>query len=348
MIELGISTFGETTPLQNTNNAVSHDERIRELVREIELADKVGLDVYAIGEHHRKDYAVSSPEIVLAAGAVNTHNIRLSSATTNLSFNDPIRVYQNFATVDALSEGRAEIMAGRASFTEGFDLFGYDLNDYNELFDEKLKMLLKIRENELLEWQGKFTPKVNKKGVYPRAMQDKLPVWVATGGNIESTVKIAGLGLPIMYAIIGGDPLNFKQHVNIYKTVGKREGFGDDVLKVGMHSWGYIAETDEKAVNDYYYPTKFTVDTISKDRVHWKPLTKEQYLYSIHNGAMFVGSPETVAKKIIKVMEELNIDRFLLHLPVGSMPHEDVLNAIRLYGEKVAPMVRDYFKNKQK
>ena len=205
-IELGISTFGETTLLESTGKSISHDQRIRELVEEIELADQVGLDIYAIGEHHREDFAVSAPEIVLAAGAVNTKKIRLSSAVTILSSIDPVRVYQQYATIDALSNGRAEIMAGRGSFVESFPLFGYDLSDYDELFNEKLDMLLEVKKQTSLTWQGKHTQSVDNRPVYPRAVQDDFPVWVATGGHIESTIQIAEKGLPIVYATIGGNP----------------------------------------------------------------------------------------------------------------------------------------------
>ena len=205
-IELGISTFGETTLLESTGKSISHDQRIRELVEEIELADQVGLDIYAIGEHHREDFAVSAPEIVLAAGAVNTKKIRLSSAVTILSSIDPVRVYQQYATIDALSSGRAEIMAGRGSFVESFPLFGYDLSDYDELFNEKLDMLLEVKKQTSLTWQGKHTQSVDNRPVYPRAVQDDFPVWVATGGHIESTIQIAEKGLPIVYATIGGNP----------------------------------------------------------------------------------------------------------------------------------------------
>ena len=205
-IELGISTFGETTLLESTGKSISHDQRIRELVEEIELADQVGLDIYAIGEHHREDFAVSAPEIVLAAGAVNTKKIRLSSAVTILSSIDPVRVYQQYATIDALSNGRAEIMAGRGSFVESFPLFGYDLSDYDELFNEKLDMLLEVKKQTNLTWQGKHTQSVDNRPVYPRAVQDDFPIWVATGGHIESTIQIAEKGLPIVYATIGGNP----------------------------------------------------------------------------------------------------------------------------------------------
>ena len=302
-IELGISTFGETTLLESTGKAISHDQRIRELVEEIELADQVGLDIYAIGEHHREDFAVSAPEIVLAAGAVNTKKIRLSSAVTILSSIDPVRIYQQYATIDALSNGRAEIMAGRGSFVESFPLFGYDLSDYDELFNEKLDMLLEVKKQTNLTWQGKHTQSVDNRPVYPRAVQEDFPVWVATGGHIESTIQIAEKGLPIAYATIGGNPKAFAKLVEVYKEIGARP--------------------------------------------HWSEMTKKQYYASVGpNGAMFVGDPAHVAQKIIRIIEDLQLDRFMLHLPIGSMPHEDVLKAIKLYGEEVAPIVRRYFENK--
>lgn len=347
MIELGISTFGETTELESTGIVIPHDQRIRELVAEIELADQVGLDIYVIGEHHREDFAVSAPEIVLAAGAVNTKNIRLSSAVTVLSSIDPVRVYQQYATIDALSNGRAEIMAGRGSFIESFPLFGYDLADYDELFNEKLDMLLTIKQNTNLKWQGKFTQSVDDRPVYPRAVQKDFPVWIATGGNLDSTIRIAEQGLPIAYATIGGNPKHFAQLVAIYKELGARHGHRPEQLKVAAHSWGWIEEDNESAINHYFYPTKQTVDNIAKGRPHWQEMTKEQYLHSVGpDGAMFVGSPEKVAEKIIAIIEALSLDRFMLHLPIGSMPHEEVMKAIKLYGEEVAPRVRKYFEGK--
>lgn len=348
MVELGISTFGETTPLEKTGKAISHSQRIRDMIEEIELADKVGLDVYAVGEHHREDFAVSAPEIILAAGAVNTKHIKLSSAVTVLSSNDPIRVYQNFATVDALSNGRSEVMVGRGSFIESFPLFGYDLRDYETLFDEKLDMLMAINQDTNLNWQGRHTQTVVNKPVYPRAENDNLSIWVATGGNVASTVKIARKGLPIAYAIIGGNPLGFKRLIDVYKNEGKSLGYSEEQLKVAAHSWGFIAEDNEEAIKKYFHPTKCLVDNISKDRAHWQELTWEQYLANVSiDGAMFVGSPEKVAQKIIYIVENLGLDRFLLHLPVGSMPHEETMKAIELYGTKVAPIVRAYFKDKK-
>ena len=350
MLELGISSFGETTPLEGSQKVISHDERIRNVIEEIELADKLGLDIYAIGEHHRPDFAVSAPEIVLAAGAVNTKHIKLSSATTNISSNDPIRVFQNFSTIDAISNGRAEIMLGRGSFTESFPLFGYNLEDYEELFEEKKEMPLEINENEILNWKGeKFTHNVDNKGVYPRPVNEKLPIWVATGGSIDSTLKIAERGLPIVYAIIGGNPLAFKKLIELYKIFGKEIGHSSEKLKVAAHSWGFVWDITEEAVEKYFWPTKVLVDQISKERPHWTPLSKERYLNSVGpDGAMFVGSPEDVANKMIKVIEELGLDRFMLHLPVGSMPHEEVLKSLKLYGEKVVPIVREYFNKKEK
>lgn len=347
MIELGITTFGETTPLEKTGETYSHAERIRQLVDEIELADQVGLDIYAIGEHHREDFAVSAPEIVLAAGAVNTKHIRLSSAVTILSSIDPVRVYQQYATIDALSNGRAEIMAGRGSFIESFPLFGYDLADYDELFDEKLDMLLRVKAETNLTWHGKHTQTVDNRPVYPRAVQEDLPVWIATGGNLDSTVRIAEQGLPIAYATIGGNPKAFAGLARAYREIGSRMGHSPEQLKVAAHSWGWIEEDNQSAIDNYFYPTKQTTDNIAKGRPHWSEMTKEQYLAGAsEDGAIFVGDPEHVAKKIIGLIEALELDRFMLHLPVGSMPHEEVLGAIKLYGEKVAPIVRKHFENK--
>lgn len=348
MIELGISTFGETTPLEGTGQVYSHAERIRQLVAEIELADQVGLDVYGIGEHHREDFAVSAPEIVLAAGAAKTKKIRLTSAVSILSSMDPIRLYQQYATIDALSNGRAEIMAGCGSFTESFPLFGYDLKDYDALFDEKLDLLLLANEETKLNWKGQHTQTIPGREVYPRPVQDKLPIWVATGGHVESTIKIAQAGLPIVYAIIGGNPKYFQKLIQAYREIGSEAGFVADQLKVGAHSWGWIAEDGDQAVREYFHPTKQVVDAISKDRPHWQEMTYEQYLEQVGpNGAMFVGDPDQVAEKLIQMIETLQLDRFMLHLPLGSMPHDQVLKAIELFGKEVAPKVRAHFTMKE-
>lgn len=344
MIELGISTFGETTPLEGSGQVFSHDERIRQLVEEMKLADEVGLDIYAIGEHHREDFAVSAPEIVLAAGAAVTKNIRLSSAVTVLSSIDPVRVFQQYATIDALSNGRAEIMVGRGSFTESFPLFGYDLNNYEELFDEKLAMLQAIKANEILTWKGTYAQTVDGRGVYPRPVQKDFPISVATGGNVESTLKIAQAGLPITYAIIGGRPSQFKPLTEAYRKITKQLGYDPTKTTIAAHSWGFIAETDQEAQDKYFHPTKQVVGAIAKDRPFWQPLTREQYDQNVGpDGAMFVGSPITVAAKLIVMIETLGLNRFMLHLPLGSMPHEDILKSIELFGREVAPRVRAYF-----
>lgn len=347
-IELGISTFGETTPLENTGIAPSHPERIRQLVKEIELADRVGLDIYGIGEHHRSDFAVSAPEIILAAGAVNTKHIRLSSAVTVLSSIDPVRAYQQYATIDALSNGRAEMMLGRGSFTESFPLFGYDLKNYEALFTEKLQMLRTIVENETVTWEGHHTQSLDNTGIYPRSVQEKLPIWVATGGNVESTVNIARQGLPITYAIIGGNPLRFKSLIEAYHAIGKQMGYPKDQMQVAAHSWGFIADTSQEAKDKYFYPTKLLIEQIAKDRSNWVQNYRRQDfdIATEPGGAMFVGSPEEVTTKLIKMIEDLGLNRFMLHLPIGSMEHEDVMHAIELFGTQVAPAVRDYFKDK--
>ena len=347
-IELGISSFGETTPLKTTGKAISHDERIRDLLDEIILADELKIDAFAIGEHHRKDFAVSAPEIVLAAAAAKTKHIHLSSATTNLPTIDPIRVYEQYATIDAFVPGRVEIMAGRGSFTEAFDLFGYNIENYDDLFIEKLLMLLEIDKHEILDWKGgKFTPKVDHKGIYPRT-QKPIPISVASGGSINSTIRTAELGLPIVYAIIGGNPLDFKPMITLYREVAKKAGHGLSKMPVSAHSWGWLNQDKDRAIKEYFYPTKLLVDQISKERPHWTGMTYDQYLESIgENGAIFVGDSKTVANKIIKVMEELGLNRFYLHLPIASMPHEEVMNAIKIYGEEVVPKVKEHFKKKE-
>lgn len=346
-IELGITTFGETTKLEKTNSSISHSQRIKNIIEEIELADKVGLDIYGIGEHHRDDFAVSVPEILLAAGAVNTKNIRLTSAVSVLSSSDPIRLYQNFSTIDAISDGRAEIMVGRGSFTESFPLFGYDLKQYDQLFEEKLDMLLQINENEKLIWSGELTHSVLNKGVYPRSVQPQLPIWVATGGNPTSVVNIAKRGLPIVFATIGGDPLKFKVLVDIYKKAWKNFENVDSKMKIAAHSWGWIEDDKESAINNYFWATKKLVDSVAKTREHWSELTRERYESEVsETGAIFVGDPQSVAQKIIRIVEGLDLDRFMLHIPVGSMPHEDTLRAIELFGSQVVPIVRAYFEDK--
>ena len=263
-MELGLTTFVETTPDVKTGKTISHAERIREVVEEIVLADEVGLDIYGVGEHHREDYAVSTPAVLLAAAAARTKNIRLSSAVTVLSSDDPVRVFQEFSTVDAISNGRAEIMAGRGSFIESFPLFGYDLKDYDELFDEKLDLLLKIRENEIVNWEGKHRASIHNRGVYPRPVQESLPIWIASGGTPQSVVRAGVLGLPLALAIIGGSPLQFGALVKLYYRAAEEAGHDISKLTVASHSHGFVAETTEDAIEKFFPPTQYAMSITRK------------------------------------------------------------------------------------
>lgn len=339
-MELGITTFVETTPDVHTGKTTSHAERIREVVEEIVLADQVGLDVFGVGEHHREDYASSAPEILLAAAAARTKHIKLTSAVTVLSSADPVRVYQNFASVDAISNGRAEIMAGRGSFIESFPLFGYDLQDYNELFDEKLDLLLKINESEKVTWEGKHRASINDLGVYPLPEQERLPIWIASGGTPQSAARAGALGLPLVLAIIGGSPLQFAPVVELYKRTAERAGHDVSKLKVASHSHGFVGKTTSEAKDKFYPPTAQAMNVIGKER-GWGPYTRATFdQASSLEGALYVGDVETVAEKIIFLRKNVGVTRFMLHVPVGSMPHEDVLSAIKLLGKEVAPIVR--------
>lgn len=340
-MEIGISTFLETTPDPVTGQIMSHAERIRNAVEEIVLADQVGLDVYGIGEHHRADYAGTAPAIVLAAAAAVTKNIRLTSAVTVLSSDDPVRVYQAFSTLDGLSNGRAEIMAGRGSFIESFPLFGYSLEDYNELFEEKLALLLKIRESEKVMWQGTHRPDIANLGVYPRSVQSPLPVWIASGGNSESAIRAGILGLPIAFAIIGGMPESFAPLVAIYKEAAKQAGHNPDTLQIATHSHGFVSDTTEKAAELFYEPTAAQMNVIGRERGWGQAYNRATFDAARSlRGALYVGDPEYVAEKILLLRKNLGVTRFFLHLNVGTMPHREMLHAIELLGTKVAPIVR--------
>lgn len=336
-MELGIYTFAEVTP-DASGHIVSPQQRLADLMEEIELAEQVGLDVFGIGEHHRPDFAVSSPAVVLAAAAVKTKKIRLSSAVTVLSSDDPVRVYQDFATVDLLSGGRAEIMAGRGSFIESFPLFGYDLHDYDELFAEKLALLLKVRDSEIVHWQGKHRADIDGRGVYPRAVQNPLPVWVAVGGAIESAIRAGALGLPMALAIIGGMPERFAPFAQYHRLAAKQAGH--DRLPLSINSHGYIAETSQQAGDESFGPFALTMNRIGKER-GWQPMTRQDFdAARTLRGANFVGSPQEVIEKILFQYEIFQHDRFLLQFTVGTLPHDKVLKSIELFGTKVAPVVR--------
>ena len=340
-MEIGISTFVETTPDPVTGKTISHAQRIREVVEEIILADEVGLDVFGVGEHHREDFAASAPAMILAAAAPSTKRIRLTSAVTVLSSADPVRVFQDFATLDALSNGRAEIMAGRGSFIESFPLFGFDLKDYHELFEENLELLLKIREKEKITWRGGHRPSISNRGVYPRPVQDSLPVWIGSGGNTESVLRAATLGLPLTLAIIGGSPLQFEPLVRLYRKRALEAGHDLSKLPVASHSHGFIAKTTEEAVEKFFPSTSQVMNVLARER-GWAPYTRQTYDMARQlEGALYVGDPKTVADKIIFLRKHVGIDRFMIHMPLGTMPHEDVMEAIRLLGTEVAPLVRE-------
>ncbi|WFB58465.1 LLM class flavin-dependent oxidoreductase [Paenibacillus sp. BR1-192] len=339
-MEIGVSSFVETWPDVKTGEVISHAQRLREVVEEIVLADQVGLDVYGVGEHHRKDYAASSPAVVLAAAASQTKWIRLTSAVTVLSSADPVRVFQDFATLDAISNGRAEIMAGRGSFIESFPLFGYDLSHYDELFEEKLELLLKIRESEKVTWQGEHRPAIHNLGVYPRPVQNPLPVWIGSGGNSESVVRAGLLGLPLVLAIIGGSPLQFAPLVKLYKEAAAHAGHDVSKLPIGSHSHGFIAEETELAADKFFPSTQASMNVLGRER-GWGYYDRARFdAARSFEGALYVGDPETVAEKIIHLRKHVGITRFMLHVPVGTMPHDEVMRAIELLGTEVAPRVR--------
>lgn len=340
-MEIGLTTFVETTPDVKTGKTISHAERIREVIEEIVLADEVGLDVYGVGEHHRKDYACSAPAVLLAAAASRTKNIRLSSAVTVLSSDDPVRVFQEFSTVDAISNGRAEIMAGRGSFIESFPLFGYDLKDYDELYEEKLELLLQLTKNEIINWKGKHRADISNRGVYPRPVQETLPVWIASGGTPQSVARAGYLGLPLALAIIGGSPLQFAPLVNLYYRAAKEAGHDPSKLTVASHSHGFLADTTEEAIEKFFPPTQQAMNVLGRER-GWGQYTRESFDHARSiEGALYTGDVNTVAEKIILLRKKVGITRFMLHCPVGSMPHADVKKSIELLGKEVAPIVRE-------
>ena len=338
MTEIGIYTFAETTP-DADGKIVGSGQRLRDLIEEIELADQVGLDVFGVGEHHRPDYAVSAPAVVLAAAAERTKNIKLTSAVSVLSSDDPVRVFQQFATLDLLSGGRAEIMAGRGSFTESFPLFGYDLADYDRLFAEKLELLLALRENEMVTWRGGLRESIDGRGVYPRP-ERPLPVWIAVGGTPESVVRAGTLGLPVALAIIGGQPHRFAPLIELYREAGRRAGHPAERLEVGINSHGFIAETSQRAADEVYPAYRYMMNKIGRER-GWPPTSRAHFDAEIApRGALFVGSPQQVIDKMLYEYELFANQRFLLQLTVGTLPHDQVMKAIELLGTEVAPVVR--------
>jgi probable LLM family oxidoreductase len=340
-MQIGIDSFAALVPDPVTGHVVSAQERIAHLLEEIELADKVGLDVFGLGEHHRVEYLDSAPAVILAAAAARTTTIRLTSAVTVLSAADPVRVFQNFATLDLISNGRAEIVAGRGSFIESFPLFGLKLEDYDDLFAEKLDLLLALRETTNVHWSGKHRASLTGQGVYPRPIQNPLPVWLGVGGTPESFARAGLLGLPLMVAIIGGEPHRFRPLIDLYREAGHRAGHAPEKLKVGVHALGYVADTDQQASDDFFpgYAEAFT--KIGKER-GWPPVTRNQFeALRRPTGALIVSDPETVAEKVLRFNESLGgISRVSFQMSVAALRHDKLLHAIELLGTKVAPIIR--------
>ena len=339
-LEFGLMTFADVAPETVSGKGINAHQRIQDLLEEIKLADQLGIDVFGIGEHHRPDYAVSSPTTVLAAAAAVTQNIKLSSAVTVLSSEDPVRVYQQFATVDAISGGRAEIMAGRGSFIESFPLFGFDLNDYNELFDEKLDLLLKINHSEKVTWRGNLRPPINNLGVYPRALNGEIPVWLAAGGTPASAVRAAKLQLPLMLAIIGGMPRQITPYINLYKKSWLENGHNAEDLQVGINNHMFIGEDGEKAADDFFPYYAQMMDRVGRSR-GWQPMTREQFDFMrAPEGSLMVGSVEQVIEKMIYEYELFGFTRFFAQASLGFVPHEMTIKSIELFAKQVVPEVK--------
>ncbi len=339
-MEFGLITFADMQPETISGEGINGHQRIKDLLEEIQLADQLGLDVFGVGEHHRPDYAVSSPAIILAAAAILTKNIKLASAVTVLSSDDPVRVFQDFSTVDLLSGGRAEIMAGRGSFIESFPLFGYDLKDYDELFTEKLDLLLKLNKKEKISWEGKHRPSFDNLGVYPRPYQKEIPVWLAAGGTPASAIRAATLGLPLILAIIGGMPEQFVPFVNLYKETALRTGKDMAQFQIGINNHVYIGEDSQKAADEFYPYYAEVMDRIGRER-GWSPHTRRQYDYSRSpKYALMVGSIQEVIDKILYEHELFGNTRFMAQASVGNVPHKMIMKSIELFGTKVVPAVK--------
>lgn len=345
-MELGLVSFADS-PANASGTSVDQGQRMRNLIDEIELADQLGLDVYGVGEHHRRDYAVSSPTTILAYAAARTERIRLSSAVTVLSSEEPVRVFEQFATIDQLSNGRAEIMVGRGSFIESFPLFGYDLNDYNELFAEKLELLLTIRDNERVSWSGKHRAPLQDQAIYPRPYQEKLPIGIAVGGTPQSAVRAGMLCLPMTLAIIGGQPERFVPLAQLYRQAGEQSGHDPSTLKLAINTHGHIAGSMDEAIEDVFEPYKAMMDQIGRER-GWPPMQREQFEAGTGlHGHLMMGSPQQVTEKILHQYDLFGHQRYLIHFGIGAVPHEKVMRAIELFGREVAPAVREEIARRQ-
>jgi len=338
-MEIGIDSFAAMFS-GNSSKAMNDSDALEQLLNRIEHADRAGLDVFGIGEHHRKGFLDAAPTLILAAAAARTKRIRLTSAVTVLSAADPVRVFQNFATLDLVSRGRAEMVVGRGSFIEAFPLFGYNLEDYDELFIEKLGLLLNIRQNEFVTWSGKFRPSLKNQPVYPRPLQDPLPVWVGVGGTPQSFVRAGALGLPLMVAVIGGETHQFRPLVDLYREAGKKAGHPPEQLKVGLHSLGYVADTTQQALDDFYPGYAESMTRVGKER-GWPPMTRARFEAQMGlKGALLVGNPEEVAEKILRHSEALGgISRVSFQMDTAELPHEKLVQAIELIGARVKPLI---------
>lgn len=340
-LQIGIDSFIASQPNPLTGVAVTPAERMANLLEEVTLADESGLDVFGVGEHHRGDFLDSAPALILAAAAARTRRIRLTSAVTVLSADDPVRVFQDFATLDLLSEGRAEMVVGRGSFSEAFPLFGFDFADYDALFAEKLDLLLKIRESTNVHWSGEFRAPLTGQGIYPRPVQATLPIWLGVGGTPASFVRAGTLGLPLMVAIIGGEPHRFRPLIELYRDAGRKAGHSPEQLKVGIHAPGYVADTMTAAADEFFPGYQTTFSKVGRER-GWPPVTRAQYdAVRGPTGALLIGDPESLAKRIVSLHESLGgISRLTFQMSVGMLPHAQALRAIELLGTQVAPLVR--------
>src|SRR6266540_1805570 len=342
-MQVGIDSFAA---FDDSGISVSPSERLRRLVEQIEYADKIGLDVFGVGEHHRKEFLDSAPAVILAAAAARTKRIRLTSAVTVLSAADPVRVFQEFATLDLLSQGRAELIVGRGSSIEAFPLFGFKLEDYDSLFAEKLGLLLKIRDNEHVHWSGEYRPTLNGQGVFPRPLQNPLPIWIGVGGTPESFVRAGLLGLPLMVAIIGGETRRFRPLIDLYREAGRRAGHSPHQLKVGVHSLGYVAERTQEAVDDFFPGYARTMTDVGKER-GWAPMTRASFdAQRDERGELLVGDQEEVVEKLIRHSNTLGgISRITFMMNPASLPHEKLMRATKLIGTRIAPALREVGEN---
>ena len=339
-MELGIGMFGDLHIDPKTGYTQTPQQRMSEIIEEVKLMDEIGLDFFGIGEHHRPDYAVSSPEIILAALSTVTKNIKLGSAVSVISSTDPVKLYQDFASVDNLSNGRAEIMAGRGSFIESFPLFGYDLNDYDALFDEKLRLLLDLNKNEVINWRGKFRMPIINQSVYPKPVQEKLPIWIAVGGTKSSIVRAATLGLPIIFAIIGGNPADFNYLFEIYKQVYIENGHDINKMQIGVHMHSFFGEHGEKVAEEYFPIYGAQMNRIGASR-GWPKYTKQQFDYGRStNGHLIVGDASLAVDRILKYQEMFGLTRFSAHMDVGAPNHLEMMKSIEIFGKDILPKVK--------